>query len=343
MKIHFFAGPNPPRITVLATGGTIAGQGRNTASPGAPDTYIAGVLSVQALLSAVPMLSSVADITAEQIANIDSKDMTIKLWTQLVQRINELLTHHDVDGIVITHGTDTLEETAYFLHLTVKNKKPVVLTAAMRPATALSADGPANLFSAVVVAASNAAFGQGVLVVINNQIYTALDVTKTNTYSVDTFRSNEFGALGWVQGNQARFQRSIFGMHRNTTESRFNIDKWSEWPLVEIVMSYTEPSRTIIDALINKGVKGLVIAGTGNGTVHKSLEEAARVAVNRGIAVVRSSRVCYGHVTHDTYDDQVGFLSAGTLNPWKARVLLMLILAEGITDRAARQKIFDEY
>jgi L-asparaginase len=205
-------------------------------------------------MAAVPTLSTVAHIQTEQVANIDSKDMMIELWKRLVHRVNQLLTSDHVDGIVITHGTDTLEETAYFLHLIVKNKKPVVLTAAMRPATALSADGPLNLLNAVVVAASKASFGQGVLVVMNGQIYTARDVTKTNTYSVDTFRSNEFGALGWVPGNQAQFQRSIANMHMNTTESQFNINKLSEMPSVEIVMSYAEPSRAAIDAFVAQGV-----------------------------------------------------------------------------------------
>jgi L-asparaginase len=294
-------------------------------------------------MAAVPTLSTVAHIQTEQVANIDSKDMMIELWKRLVHRVNQLLTSDHVDGIVITHGTDTLEETAYFLHLTVKNKKPVVLTAAMRPATALSADGPLNLLNAVVVAASKASFGQGVLVVMNGQIYTARDVTKTNTYSVDTFRSNEFGALGWVQGNQAQFQRSIANMHMNTTESQFNINKLSEMPSVEIVMSYAEPSRAAIDAFVAQGVKGIVIAGTGNGTIHASLQQAAIDAVKHGVAVLRSSRVSYGHMTHDAHDDEVDFLSAGTLNPWKARVLLMLILVEGVTNHAARQRIFDSY
>lgn len=324
----------------MATGGTIAGEADDK---GRPEAYRAGVLGVDILLAAVPTLSKIAQIEAAQIANIDSKDMTTELWKKLAQRVNQLLANNHVDGIVITHGTDTLEETAYFLHLTVKNKKPVVLTAAMRPSNALSADGPLNLQNAVVVAASKASVGQGVLVVMNGQIYSARDVTKTNTYSVDTFRSNEFGALGLVLGNQAQFQRSIAGMHMNTTESQFNIDRWSELPSVEIVMSYAAPSCAAIDAFVRKGVKGLVIAGTGNGTIHASLEQAAIDAVKKGVAVVRSSRVCYGHMTHDAHDDQVGFLSAGTLNAWKARVLLMLILAEGVTDHAARQRIFDSY
>lgn len=329
-----------PRIFVLATGGTIAGEADDE---GHPEAYRSGVLNVDVLLAAVPTLSTIAQIEAEQMANIDSKDMTTELWKKLVLRINELLASDQIDGIVITHGTDTLEETAYFLHLTVKTEKPVVLTAAMRPSNTLSADGPLNLLNAVVAAASKASVGQGVLVVMNGEIYTARDVTKTNSYSVDTFRSNEFGALGWIQGNEAKFQRSIIGMHINTMKSQFNIDQWSELPSVEIVMSYAAPSRTAIDAFVTKGVKGLVVAGTGNGTIHISLEQAAIDAVKKGVAVVRSSRVSYGHMTHDIHDDKVGFLSAGTLNPWKARVLLMLILADGITDYATRQRIFDSY
>jgi L-asparaginase len=324
----------------VATGGTIAGEADDNEHPGA---YKAGVLSVQTLLSSVPTLSEIAEIKAMQIANIDSKGMTAELWKKLVHHVNHLLESPDVDGIVITHGTDTLEETAYFLHLTVKSTKPVVLTAAMRPANGLSPDGPLNLLNAFVVAASPSAVGQGVMVVMNGEIHSARDVTKTNTHSVDTFRSNEFGALGSVQDNEAHFQRSIAGMHTNTTDSLFNIDQSSELPSVEIILSYTSPSRVAIDALVAKGVSGIVMAGTGNGTIHTHLEEAAIDAVKRGVVVVRSSRVSYGRTTHDTHDRQVGFLSAGTLNPWKARVLLMLMIAANITDSIARQRIFDRY
>src|SRR4051794_10783466 len=171
-----------PRIAVLATGGTIAG-----AAPDATNTsgYQAGVVGVEQLLSVVPALSTVARIAPEQIASIDSKDMAMPLWTTLAQRINTLLAADDIDGVVITHGTDTLEETAYLLHLTVKSDKPVVLTAAMRPASALSADGPLNLLNAVTVAANPAARGQGVLVAFNNRIHSARDVVKTSTYAVD--------------------------------------------------------------------------------------------------------------------------------------------------------------
>ncbi|CAF3408432.1 unnamed protein product [Rotaria socialis] len=329
-----------PRIAVLATGGTIAGETDPTELTG---PYRSGVLSIEQLLAAVPMLSKVARIRAEQVANIDSKDMTIDLWGKLVIHANELLASPEVDGIVITHGTDTLEETAYFLNLLVKSKKPVVLTAAMRPATAVSADGPLNLLEAVVVAGSKASEEQGVLVVMNDEIFSAHDVTKMNTYSVGSFQASEFGALGWIHENQVHFERSLVGTHFNTTHSRFSIEKMCKLPQVEIAMSYAESSRTSIDAFVANGAKGIVIAGTGDGTLHKVLQQAAIDAVRQGVAIVRSYRVSYGHVSHEKLDDEADFLTAGTLNAWKARVLLMLILAEGINDHAERQYIFDHY
>ena len=326
----------------MGTGGTIAGI--------APDPqyamggYKPGVLNVNALLKQLPRIAEVAHITAEQIANIDSKDMTKELWYKLSEHVNMQLRNELVDGVVITHGTDTLEETAYFLNLTVKSRKPVVLTAAMRPSNALSADGPLNLQNAVVVAANEASFGQGVLIVMNDHIYSAHDVTKTNTHSVDTFRSIEFGALGWVQDKKVQFERSIARTHKHTIDSQFNIDKDTDLPCVEIIMSYSSPSPDLINALVEKNhIKGLVIAGTGNGTFHVSLGEALNRAVSRGVAVVRSSRVCYGHTTHEERDNQIGFLSAGTLNPYKARILLMFILGDNIVGHAERQRIFDTY
>ncbi|WP_248322166.1 asparaginase [Caballeronia sp. Sq4a] len=327
-----------PRIAVLATGGTIAGQAGNAASTAG---YKAGVVGVDKLLDAVPALASVARIHAEQIASIDSKDMSLALWTTLAARINELAAQDDIDGIVVTHGTDTLEETAYLLHLTVKIAKPVVLTAAMRPSTALSADGPLNLLNAVTVAASKQASGQGVLVAFNNQIHSARDVTKTSTYAVDAFRSPETGVLGFVQDGRVEFQRAVTKPH--TTASEFAVAE--SWPMVEIVASYAGVSRVAIDALVAAGVKGIVVAGTGNGSMHESIAEAVSDAVKAGVAVVRASRVGSGHVMRNgaASDDVLGTVSAGTLNPYKARVLLMLALSAGIEDAAALQRIFDTY
>jgi len=326
-----------PRIAVLATGGTIAGEAGDASKTSG---YKAGVVGVDKLLGAVPSLSQVAQIQAEQVASIDSKDMTPALWATLCTRVNALLAQDDIDGIVITHGTDTLEETAYLLHLTVKSEKPVVLTAAMRPATALSADGPLNLLNAVTVAASRASWKQGVLVAFNNQIHCARDVTKTSTYAVDAFRSPEGGTLGWVQDGQVEFQRSVVRPH--TLHSPFQMP--AEVPAVEIVTSYAGASRAAIDAFVAAGVKGLVIAGTGNGSIHSTLQQAVADAVKQGVTVVRSSRVGAGHVMRNgaAPDDALGSITAGALNPYKARVLLMLALAAG-TALADLQRVFDTY
>lgn len=326
------------RIAVLATGGTIAG-----AAPDPTKTagYQAGVVGVDRLLDAVPGLDATARIHAEQVASIDSKDLMPVLWTQLAQRVNELLASDDIDGIVITHGTDTLEETAWLLHLTVKSTKPVVMTAAMRPSSALSADGPLNLLNAVTVAAHEAAAGQGVLVAFNNRIHCARDVTKTSTYALDAFQSPEIGALGWVQDGRVEFQRRALRPH--TVKSAFEIG--AQWPAVDIVASYAGVSRVMVDALVAAGVRGIVVAGTGNGSIHAALQQALADAAAKGVAIVRASRTGSGHVMHNgaAPDDALGFVSAGTLNPYKARVLLMLALAAGCTGAAALQQVFDVY
>src|SRR5258706_2331153 len=327
-----------PRIAVLATGGTIAGSAADAANTAG---YQAGVVGVDQLLAAVPSLSAVAQIHAEQVASIDSKDMSLALWTTLAQRVNALLSTDEIDGVVITHGTDTLEETAYLLHLTVKSTKPVVLTAAMRPATALSADGPLNLLNAVTVAASGAAHGQGVLVAFNNRIHSARDVVKTSTFAVDAFQSPEVGALGWVQDGRVEFQRSVGRPHTVATE--FVIG--AKWPGVEIVASYAGASRVVVHALVAAGVRGIVVAGTGNGSIHASIQQALADAASQGVAVVRSSRVGSGHVMRNgaAPDDALGFVSANALNPYKARVLLMLALAAGGAGPVVLQKTFDTY
>jgi L-asparaginase len=327
-----------PRIAVLATGGTIAGSAASVTNTAG---YQAGVVGVDRLLEAVPALSGVAQIRPEQIASIDSKDMTLALWTTLAERVNALIASDDIDGVVITHGTDTLEETAYLLHLTVKGSKPVVLTAAMRPASALSADGPLNLLNAVTVAASKAAHGQGVLVAFNNRIHSARDVVKTSTYAVDAFQSPEVGALGWVQDGRVEFQRSVTRPH--TVSSEFAVR--ATWPPVEIIASYAGVSRIAVDAFVAAGVRGIVVAGTGNGSIHASVQQPLADAVKQGVAVVRSSRVGSGHVMRNgaAPDDALGFVTAGALNPYKARVLLMLALVAGNTSGSALQKVFDTY
>ena len=327
-----------PRVAVLATGGTIAGSAPDAANTAG---YQAGVIGVAQLLAAVPSLEALAQIHAEQVASVDSKDMSFALWTALAQRVNALLAGDDIDAVVITHGTDTLEETAYLLHLAVKSAKPVILTAAMRPASALSADGPLNLLNAVTLAASGEAAGQGVLVAFNNRIHCARDVAKFSTYAVDAFQSPEIGALGWVQDGRVEFQRRALRPH--TVDAPFTAD--GPWPHVEIVTSYAGVSRIAVDALVGAGVRGIVVAGTGNGSIHATLQQALAEAAARGVAVVRASRVGSGHVMHNgaAKDDALGFVSAGTLSPYKARVLLMLALAAGTSGKAALQNVFDTY
>lgn len=331
-----------PRIAVLATGGTIAGSAQDATRTAG---YQAGVVGVGQLLAAVPALAALANIRAEQVASIDSKDMSLALWTTLAQRVNALLAADDIDGIVITHGTDTLEETAYLLHLSVKSTKPVVLTAAMRPSSALSADGPLNLLNALSVAASRAAHGQGVLVAFNNRIHSARDVVKTSTFAVDAFQSPEVGALGWVQDGRVEFQRRVVRPHTTATAFAIEATANDSWPAVEIVASYAGASRVTVDALVKAAVRGIVVAGTGNGSIHASLQQALADAAAQGIAVVRASRVGSGHVMHNgaASDDTLGFVSANALNPYKARVLLLLALAAGNTTQAALQRVFDLY
>jgi len=342
-----------PRVALLATGGTIAGAAAHTMSTA---TYRAGTVGIDELVAAVPSLSGVAAISPEQLANIDSKDMTVALWMDLRARVNELLADSDIDAVVITHGTDTLEETAYWLQLTTRSEKPVVLTAAMRPANALSADGPLNLVNAVTVAVHPSAQGRGVMVVFANLIHAARDITKISTYSVTAFSSGEFGALGWVQDGRVIFPRRVNSV---TMVPGSDVQSWpghpydrgfardgvliETLPRVEIVSSYAGVSRALVDNLVETGAKGIVVAGTGNGSLHEELEHALATAARSGIAVVRSTRVWGGYVARNAgaRDDALGFIAAGNLNPYKARVLLMLGLAMNITEAEQLQTLFE--
>lgn len=326
-----------PRIVILATGGTIAGS---SADPASSARYQAATVPVSALVTAVPALQVVARVEAEQVAQLDSKDMSFSLWSALAARIAFWSTQPDVAGIVITHGTDTLEETAMALHLTQPCAVPVVLTAAMRPSTSQSADGPQNLLDAVRVAAHPGAAGKGVLVVLNQQIHAGRDAVKAHTSSVDAFVSPVAGPLGFVQDDFVRFTRAPAHGPR----------LWSMpagWPEVEIIASYAQPGRLAIDAMVAGGVRGLVVAAAGNGSVHEVLIDALADAARAGVAVVRSSRTGAGHVTIPAQPNPgVGaFVSAGDLNPYKARVVLLLALAGDpslANDTARLQAVFTQ-
>lgn len=319
-----------PHVIVLATGGTIAQTTTKDAA-----------LLGQALIEAVPQIKDVADVTAEQVVQVSSPDITIENWIALANRINEALAQDNVEGVVVTHGTDTMEETAYFLDLVVNSEKPVVLVGSMRGSQALSADGPANLFNAVTIAAEPEAKGKGVLVTLDDRIEAARDVTKTNTFALDAFSSRDFGSLGYVQAKRAYFYRNPLRKH--TTTSEFDVPS-GELPPVVILESYVGVTPEFIDTAVASGVKGIVWAGTGNGSVPKAIQPAARAAAAKGVVLVRASRVNGGRVERngEHNDDEMGFVTADSLNPQKARVLLMLALTK--TNSASEiQRFFDIY
>lgn len=328
-----------PNVKILATGGTIAGAGAtSTTTVG----YTAAVVPVDNLINNVPELKKVANVSGEQIAQIASENMTNKVWLKLANRINELLASDDVDGIVVTHGTDTIEETAYFLNLVVKSNKPVVIVGAMRPPTAMSADGPINLYNAVIIAGSKEAKGKGVLVCLNDAINGAREVTKTNTSMADTFRAPELGYLGYMQDNKPHFYRQSTRKH--TTKSEFDIKGLTDLPRVDIVYGYANNSRVMLDAAVAAGAKGIVHAGVGDGSLFTEVKEGLIDAQKKGVAIVRSSRVGNGIVARngEANDDQLHFVASDTLNPQKARILLMLALTK-TNDPLEIQKMFWEY
>jgi L-asparaginase len=328
-----------PNIVIIATGGTIAGSGAtSTTSVG----YKAATVPVQALIDAVPELKKIATVRGEQIFQIASQNMTNDHWLKLARRVNEVLQQPEVDGIVLTHGTDTLEETAYFLDLVSKSNKPIVLVGAMRPTTALSADGPINLYNAVLIAGSEEAVGKGVLVCLNDQINAARDVTKTNTYTADTFKSPELGVLGYVEGDRVAFYR--LPARKHTLNSEFDISGVLKLPNVEIAYGYENVSRTAIDAFAASGVDGIVYAGVGDGNPSELTEQALADARAKGILIVRSARVGNGIIArnNEVNDDQRDFVVSDTLNPQKARILLTLALTK-TRDTKEIQRIFYEY
>lgn len=327
-------------VYILATGGTIAGTGASATSSG----YTAGQVAIQTLIDAVPQMSDLANITGEQVVNIGSQDMNNEVWLILAKRINELLESDDVDGIVITHGTDTMEETAYFLNLTVKSHKPVVLTGSMRPSTALSADGPLNLYNAVATAADPSSKHRGVMIVMNGLILGAHGTQKMNTLSVQTFQDPDGGPLGYVYNSKPYWNLSTLKKH--TTESVFDVRGLDKLPKVGIVYSYSNIDADVMTPFLDKanGYDGIVHAGVGNGNFHKNIFPSLLDARKNGILVVRSSRLPTGPTTlYDEVDDEKYELVASwELNPQKARVLLMLALTK-THDWKTIQKYFEEY
>jgi L-asparaginase len=290
----------------------------------------------------VPQLRELADIRGEQVANIGSQDMTDAIWLKLACRVNELLVDPDVDGVVITHGTDTIEETAYFLNLTVASNKPVVMTAAMRPATALSADGPLNIFNAVAVAADEQARGRGVLVVINDDIHGARALTKTSTTDVQTFMSPERGRMGVSLYGKNTFYREPY--RRFGERSEFSVACVVELPRVDVMFINAGFSADLIEAAVERGARGIVTAGVGNGNMTAAALRQVVTAIGKGVVVVRASRVASGSVGRNIEidDDAAGTVASGELSPAKARVLLQLALLK-THDVGEIQVFFEQY
>lgn len=321
-----------PRVLILATGGTIAGK----ADPRSAIGYDAGSATGQQLVEAVPGVDRLAHLQVEQISNIPSQDMNHKVWFRLVDRINAAFAHHEADAVVITHGTDTMEETAFFLDTVLHHEQPVVMTGSMRPGSAISADGPANIYEAVKVAAHPQSRGRGVLVVLNDTIHAAHWVSKADTTALQTFVSRNAGPVGIVDPAAVRF----YGPAR--ARLSLPLSAGAELPPVDVIYAHADMDGRQIDEAIRAGVKGLVIAGMGDGNVSAPAMQALDRAVKAGLVIVRSSHVGDGFVNRNVEvdDDAHHFVTSYDLNPQKARLLLQILLAGGVQDVATVQRAF---
>ncbi len=327
---------NLPTIALLATGGTIAGSGVD-ASLG---SYKSGELGIKELLKAIPNLNKIARVQGEQISNIGSQDMNEEVWFKLAKRAQELLDNSRIQGVVITHGTDTLEESAYFLNLVLRSTKPVVLVGAMRNATSLSADGALNLYNALSVAIDEKSANKGVLVVMDDTIFSAREVIKTHTTHTSTFKALNSGAIGSVYYGKTRYYMQPLRKH--TTESEFSIlELKTPLPKVDIIYTHASMTPDLFQASLKSHAKGVVIAGVGNGNVSTGFLKAMQEASQMGVLIVRSSRVGSGEVTSGEIDDKA-FITSDNLNPQKARVLLQLALTK-TNNKEKIQEMFEEY
>ncbi len=326
-----------PKVVVLSTGGTIV-------SSGTCSTQLTGYsitnFTVDQLLSCVPELNDIARIETLSVSNIDSSSMTSLIWEQLVQAVTHAATDPDVAGIVVTHGTDTMDETAFFLNLVLKTEKPVILTGAMRPATAISADGPINLLNAVRVAAHPESRGKGVLIVLNDKILSARDAIKTDPTNASTFASPEFGTMGLIAGEDISFFHLPY--RRHTTKSQFNCPALP-LPRVDIIFSHVDDDDVMVRAALLAHASGIVHVGTGNGSIHCHTEQALIEAARNGVLVVRASRTYRGNVVNGLQRwQEASIIPAGTLPAQKARILLQLALAHGM-DAHSTLQAFHEY
>jgi len=327
-----------PRVIILATGGTIAGAG--TASDRAG--YTAGKIPIEDLIGAIPTVKKIASITGEQVASVGSQDMTVDIWKKLAVRINEIIAKKEADAIVVTHGTDTQEETAYFLDLVVPSEMPVVLTGSMRPATAISADGPKNLYDAITVAINPKTKGRGVLVSFNEGIFDGREVMKMSTTFTNAFGSPNTGPIGHAYDGKVEYYANA--VREVNPQQPVKVTTDMKLPRVDIVYMYADAPSDMIDMLVAKKVDGIVIAGVGNGNFNKAYMDAVKRAIAAGVVVCRASRTPSGRVVlHDEInDDELGTIVSDDLTPQKARILLMLGLTKS-KDKKALQQLFFKY
>ncbi|TMU69380.1 asparaginase [Pseudomonas fluorescens] len=326
-------------VVVLATGGTIAGAGASAANSA---TYQAAKVGIEQLIAGIPELNKLANVRGEQVMQIASESITNENLLQLGRRVAELADSKDVDGIVITHGTDTLEETAYFLNLVEKTDKPIIVVGSMRPGTAMSADGMLNLYNAVAVASSKEAHGKGVLVTMNDEIQSGRDVSKMINIKTEAFKS-AWGPLGMVVEGKSYWFR--LPAKRHTMDSEFDIKNIKSLPDVEIAYSYGNVSDTAYKALAQSGAKAIIHAGTGNGSVSSRVVPALQALRKDGVQIIRSSHVNAGGFVlrnAEQPDDKYDWVVAHDLNPQKARILAMVALTK-TNDSKELQRMFWEY
>lgn len=327
-----------PNIVVIGTGGTIAGRGESAANTSA---YDCSVLGIDEILSAIPEAAKLANLRAEQLLQIGSENFNNDHLLKIGKRISAVLKDDDVDGVILTHGTDTIEETAYFLHLTLKSPKPVVVVGSMRPPSAMSSDASLNLYDAISVAIHPASRGKGTLVVANEEIHTGRDVLKTNSFKLEAFRS-PYGALGYVVEGEPRYYRAPSRDH--TVHTEWSIDAIDSLPKVDIVYAYGALGQEVIGT-IAADARGLIFAGTGNGNIAKRIVEPLRAATRDGLHVVRATRTGNGVVIRNGAqpDDEYGWLVVDDQAPQKARILLMLAMSSHPHERRALQAAFYRY
>ena len=325
-----------PTIYILTTGGTIGGISDSPLNA----NYTSASFDINKTIQNMPELNDIALLKSEEVASVGSQAMNNEIMINLADKVNKLLVKNDVNGVVITHGTDTMEESAYFLNLVVKSKKPIVFTGAMRTQNSKSSDAELNLFNAINVAANPQSREKGAIVVINDEIHAAREVSKTNTTALNSFSSPNSGKIGTVHYGKVNFYLSPIRKH--TTDSIFNIKDIKELPKVDILYSHSDDNAEFVKSAVSNGAKGIIVAGMGNGNLYPSVEKELDNASKNGIIIVRSSRTGSGNTSVGGEVKNENFITSDNLNPQKARILLMLALNK-TDDKAKIQEFFNTH